>query len=248
MPQPPGLVIVAVPLAPCAAADTVAVQFVSHVLLAAVQLLPARVVTDHVSLTPPIVTVAVSAVLTDALDVNRTAIVCPGVIVPDVPHVPPLIDICGLPEPVTLTAAPASYPVGVIAVEAESVDRFTPVRSVKLKAFGVVSAARVVTLQLSVTVPTVTVVLTAVENDALEVRRTSRVCPFVIVPDVTQLPPLMRKLAPPVAETLVAVLMPLIVTLLDAVSVLGSAPVTSVKVKASGVVSQAVCCVQLPLE
>jgi hypothetical protein len=83
--------------------------------------------------------------------------------------------ICGLPDPLTLTDVPASYPAGVIAAEVESVDRFTPVRSVKLNASGAVSGARVVTLQLSVTVPTVTVVLTAVENEALDVRRTSRV-------------------------------------------------------------------------
>jgi hypothetical protein len=100
--------MVPVPFAPCAAAETVAVQFVSQVLLDELQLLPARVVTDQVSLTPPIVTVAVSAVLKDPLEVRRTEMVWPGVIVPDVPHVPPLMLISGLPDPVTDTAAPAS--------------------------------------------------------------------------------------------------------------------------------------------
>jgi hypothetical protein len=69
-----------------------------------------------------------------------------------------------------------------------------------------------------------------------------------MLPEVTQLPPLMRNCAPPVADTGVDVLMPLIVTLLDAVSVLRLAFVMSVNVKALGVVSHAVCCVQLPLE
>lgn len=68
-----------------------------------------------------------------------------------------------------------------------------------------------------------------------------------MLPDVPHPPPLMLNCAPPVAVTVAAVLMPVIVTVFDVVSVLGSAPVTSVKVKASGVVSQAVCCVQVPL-
>lgn len=76
--------------------------------LATVQLFAARVVTLHVSETPPTVTVAVIAVENDALDVKRTAIVWPGVIVPDVVQAPPLMEICGEPEPVTLTAVPAS--------------------------------------------------------------------------------------------------------------------------------------------
>lgn len=65
--------MVPVPFAPCAAALTVAVQFVSHVRLAAEQLLGPRVVTLHASVTPPTVTVVFAAVLNDALEVNRTA-------------------------------------------------------------------------------------------------------------------------------------------------------------------------------
>lgn len=91
MPQPPGLVIVAVPFAPCAAALAVAVQFVSHVWLAALQLLGARVVALHVSVTEPTVTVVLTAVENDALDVRRTSSVWPFVMVPDVTHDPPLI-------------------------------------------------------------------------------------------------------------------------------------------------------------
>ena len=60
------------PLAPCAAALTVAVQFVSHVLLWAEQLAGARVVTDQVSVTPPTLTVVLNAVLNDELEVNLT--------------------------------------------------------------------------------------------------------------------------------------------------------------------------------
>jgi len=107
--------------------------------------------------------------------------------------------------------------------------------------------ARVATDQLSVTVPTVIAELTAALNEALEVRRASSVWPFVMLPVVPQLPPSMRNSAPPVAETVAAVLIPLMVTLFDAVSVESAALVTSVKVKAFGVVSHAVCCVQVPL-
>jgi hypothetical protein len=109
--------------------------------------------------------------------------------------------------------------------------------------------ARVVTLQLSVTPPTFTVAPRAVENDPLEVSRTASVWPLVIVPLVTQLPPLIEicGLPDPLTDTGVDVLMPLIVTAAAVVSVLGFAPVTSANVKPFGVVSQAVCCVQVPL-
>lgn len=108
--------------------------------------------------------------------------------------------------------------------------------------------ARVVTLQLSVTPPTFTVALIAVENDALDVSRTAKVWPLLMLPDVTQLPPLMLMVAPvPVTETGVDVLMPLIEIAAAVVRVLGFAPVTSAKVKALGVVSHAVCCVQAPV-
>lgn len=108
--------------------------------------------------------------------------------------------------------------------------------------------ARVVTLQLSVTPPTFTVALIAVENDALDVSRTARVWPFVIFPLVTHAPPLILIVAPvPVTETGVDVLIPLIEIAAAVVSVEGFVPATSVKVKAFGVVSQAVCCVQVPV-
>ncbi|AHB50019.1 hypothetical protein W911_06060 [Hyphomicrobium nitrativorans NL23] len=100
-------------------------------------------------------------------------------------------------------------------------------------------AARVVTDQPCVTGPTVTFVLTAVENDPLAVRRICRVWPLVMFPEVTQPPPLMLNCAPFVALTGVAVVMPLIVTIFEVVAVLGFAPVTSMNVKMFGVVSHA---------
>ena len=81
MPQPPGLAIVAVPFAPWFAALTLAVQFVSHVLLWAVQLFAARVVTLQASLVEPMRTFAVFVAPKVPL-VNRTASVCPLVIAP----------------------------------------------------------------------------------------------------------------------------------------------------------------------
>jgi len=72
----------------------------------------------------------------------------------------------------------------------------------------------------------------------------------VIVPDVPHAPPLIEicGLPAPLTETEVPVLIPEIVIAVAVVSELRAAPVTSVKVKASGVASQAACCVQVPLE
>jgi hypothetical protein len=84
-------------------------------------------------------------------------------------------------------------------------------------------AALVVTLQTSVTPPTFTVAVIAVEFDELDVRRTARVWPFVILPDVAHAPPLMETCAPvPVTETGVVVLMPLMVITFDVSSVFNS--------------------------
>ena len=52
---------------------------------------PARVVTVQLVLVPPTVTVAVSVVLTEPLDVRRTCNVCPDEIDPEVTHAPPLM-------------------------------------------------------------------------------------------------------------------------------------------------------------
>lgn len=99
--------------------------------------------------------------------------------------------------------------------------------------------ARVVTLQLSVTPPTLTVAESAVENDSLDVSCTRKVWPFVIVPDVTQPPPLMLifGLPEPLTDKLAPVVRPDIVIVFDVMSVLSACPVTSVKAKASGALS-----------
>ncbi|MBN8913509.1 MAG: hypothetical protein J0H65_15910 [Rhizobiales bacterium] len=109
-----------------------------------------------------------------------------------------------------------------------------------MNAFGVVSAASVVTLHASVTPPTFTVAVMAVEKEALEVRRTASVCPLVILPDVPQAPPAMEICAPvPVTETGVVVLMPVMVTALAVVSVLRAAFVKfGVKSNATGALGQ----------
>lgn len=192
MPQPPGLVIVPVPFAPCAAAVTVAVQLVSQVRLAAVQLFAARVVTLQLSVTPPTFTVAVMAVPNVALDVRRTARVCPLVMFPDVAHAPPLMEICA-PAPVTETGVVVLIPEMVTTLAVVSVLRAAFVTlGVKSNASGVVSAGRVVTLHVSVTPPTSTVPVIPVLNAALEVRRIASVWPLVMLPLVPQAPPLME--------------------------------------------------------
>ena len=144
---------------------------------ATVQLFATRVVTLQLSVTPPTLTVVVIAVLKDAELVRRTASVCPLVILPDVVHAPPLIDICA-PVPVTETGVLVLMPLMVIAVAVVSVEGFAPVTSANVNALGVVSAGSVVTLHVSVTPPTFTVAVMAVLNEALEVRRSLNVCPF----------------------------------------------------------------------
>lgn len=83
-------------------------------------------------------------------------------------------------------------------------------------------AARVVALHTFVTPPTFTVAFMAVEKEAEVVSRTRKLWPFVIVPLVTQPPPLMLIVAPvPLTETGVVVLIPLIVNVFEYTSVLG---------------------------
>lgn len=227
------------PFAPCAAAVTVAVQLVSQVRLAAVQLFAARVVTLHVSAMPPTSTVAVMPVTKDALEVILRPSVWPLVMLPDVTHAPPLMEICA-PAPVTETGVLVLMPEIVTAVAVVSVPGLAFVTfGVKSNAVGVVSAASVVTDQSSVTPPTSIVAECAVENALAEVRRTSSVWPLVILPLVTQLPPLMRiwGLPSPLTDTGVVVLIPAIVIALEASCVFRAWPVRSAKVKASGVVS-----------
>ena len=77
--------------------------------------------TNHASLTPPTVTVAVRVVLESAALVRRTARVWLFTIVPLVAQAPPLRLICGLPSPVTVTGVATVIPVMVTAGAAISV-------------------------------------------------------------------------------------------------------------------------------
>lgn len=88
-------------------------------------------------------------------------------------------------------------------------------------------AARVVTLQLSVTPPTLTVAPSAVLKDAELVNCTRNVWPFEIVPVVTHAPPLMEISGDPcpLTDTVVPVLMPLIVMGADVIRVVGATPI-----------------------
>ena len=103
---------------------------------------PARVVTENSSLTPPIVTVALTSVAKSELAVTFTATVCPLVTVfplkadPSTSSVPPEVTEIGI-------AAVVSSTLTVIASLVSSVPGSTPVTSVKLKLAGVVLFARV---------------------------------------------------------------------------------------------------------
>ena len=140
--------------------------------------------------------------------------------VPDCPTVPSvqvkvLLPVVGCVLSVRLPDAPCA------SVKADGVVHVLP-ETVHVVPLAIVQpfAARVVTLQLSVTPPTFTVAVMAVLKDAELVRRTASVWPLVIVPLVTQLPPLMLMVAPvPVTETGVVVLMPEIVIVFDVVSI-----------------------------
>ena len=78
-------------------------------------------------------------------------------------------------------------------------------------------AARVVTDQLSVAPPTVTVAERALEKAFADVNLTRKLWPLVIVPDVAHAPPLMETVGLPVplTDTAVAVLIPLIVRMFE---------------------------------
>ena len=103
---------------------------------------------------------------------------------------PPSRLTCGSPSPLTDTAVASLIPVRVRVLAVVSVLRATSLWSVKLKASGVVSCARVVTAQVSLTPPTVTVAERVALKSAALVRRTARVWPGVSVPLETQGPPL----------------------------------------------------------
>jgi hypothetical protein len=124
--------------------------------------------------------------------VVRTCSVCPTLMVPDVPHAPPLIEICGDPLPDTLTVMGPSYPVSVTLLDVMTLLVFCALTSVKAKESGVVSCALVVTLQVSSVEPIEIVAVLAVPNEALDVNRTAKVCPFVMGPPLPHAPPLME--------------------------------------------------------
>jgi hypothetical protein len=107
---------------------------------------------------------------------------------------------------------------------------------VKSNAFGVVSAASVVTDHTLSVEPMETVAVWAVEKEALEVRRTARVWPLVTLPLVPHAPPAIDICGLPWPATLTSpgqpAGIPLMVTAEAVVSVESAAFVALVKVKA----------------
>ena len=117
--------------------------------------------------------------------------------VPLVTQGPPARLTCGSPSPLTDTAVASLNPVRVRVLAVVRVLRGTSLWSVKLKASGVVSWARVVTVQVALLAPTVTVALCGVLKSAALVSCTASVWPLVRVPLVTQGPPLILNCGPP---------------------------------------------------
>ena len=189
------------------------------------------VVTEKFALTPPMVTVAVVAVLNALLAMTLTATVFPLVIVVPVKSLPSTTKV----PPVTSMVAAASRPLTVMALLVTVAPSSTPVFAVKLNAAGVVSAARVVTEKFALAVPMVTVAVVAVLNALLAATLTATVFPLVMVVPVKSLPSTTK--VPPDTEMVAAVLRPLTVMALLVTVAPGSTPVFAVNVNASGVVS-----------
>lgn len=99
------------------------------------------------------------------------------------------MEICA-PAPVTETGVVVLIPemVTALAVVSELRAAFVTL-GVKSNAFGVVSAASVVTDHTLSVEPMDTVAVWAVEKEALEVRRTARVWPLLMVPLLPHAPP-----------------------------------------------------------
>ena len=127
----------------------------------------------------------------------------------------------------------------VIAFETMNVFSATFVWAVKLKASGVVSAARVVTLNPAELPPIVSVAVVVVEKLAEDVWRTVTVWPFDTVPAVVVYAPPLIAYSPPLTEIAVGASTPDTVIALDTMTVLRATSVWAVKLKAPGVVSAA---------
>jgi hypothetical protein len=112
--------------------------------------------------------------------------------------------------------------------------------SVNVNAFGVVSAASVVLVYVSVMPPTFKVVFTAVLKLLEDVCRTVKVSPFTAVPAEDVYEPPFLLYVPPVIETATVVSIPEIVIWLEVCVVLLATFVTSVNVNAFGEPSAAV--------
>lgn len=201
--------------------------------------LPASVVEVKVSPTPPMVRVVFTAVELLPLDVCWTVNLSPLTHVPALDVYDPPFLLYVPPEMDTLVVA--LIPETVMVLLVCTVFRGASVISVKVKASGVVSVveppAIVVDVKVSLTPPMVRVVFTAVELLLLDVWRTVKVSPFTHVPALDVYVPPFLLYVPPEIDTLAVPLMPETVMALLVCTVLRAALATSLKVKASGVVS-----------
>jgi hypothetical protein len=122
----------------------------------------------------------------------------------------------------------------------------TPVWSVKVNGSGVVSAASVVTLKVSLTPPTVSVALVVVAWELDAVSRTKAESPLLTVPDADvnehagqPLGMQFSAYSPPVMEMAVGALIPVTVMALETTVLFTATPVWPVKVNGFGVLSRA---------
>jgi len=163
-----------------------------------------------VSVTPPIFKVVLTLVLNEPEEVCLTLNVSPFTAVPaDEVYEPPFLLYV---PPLTDTVVEVFNPATVISFEVWVALRATFETSVKVKEFGVVSAARVVEVKVSDPEPTVRVVFTLVLNEAEEVCLTLNVSPLTAVPVDEVYPPPFLLYVPPLTDTLTVPVMLEIVT------------------------------------
>ncbi len=124
-----------------------------------------RVVTTNCAVTPLMSTVAVCTVSKPSLAVSRTCNSSPAVTCCEgaASTMLPLRMSTGEPCPVTVAVTVVSSPLRVTAELVTTWFLSTPVTGSKVKAFGVPTAARVVTTNSPVTPPMVTTAVTGVE-------------------------------------------------------------------------------------
>ncbi len=194
-----------------------------------------KVVAVNVCTTPPTVKMVCTGVLNNGEVVSLTTTCWPLLILPGaLVKLAPSIEYS---PSVMLIGAALLMSLMAMLLELTSALRANEVWAIKLKAAGVVSSARVVSVNIVATPPMVSVTLTEVVNCVAEVPLTITVWPFDMVPsrDVKSSPSI--EYSPLLMLMAVAVLMPVTVMAGAFNSLLRARFFCSVNVMGSGVVS-----------